>query len=47
MSENKETSEQLLHQDITEEIIKAYYSVYNELGFGFLEKVYQTTCLWN
>jgi GxxExxY protein len=33
--------ESLLHKEITEEIIKAYYTVYNELGFGFLEKVYQ------
>lgn len=35
--------ESLLHKEITEEIIKAYYTVYNELGFGFLEKVYQNT----
>jgi len=32
---------ELLHQDITDKIIKAFYNVYNELGFGFLEKVYQ------
>ena len=31
----------LLHQDITDKIIKAFYKVYNELGFGFLEKVYE------
>jgi len=31
---------ELLHKDITDKIIKAYYKVYNELGFGFLEKVY-------
>ncbi len=29
------------HNDLTEQIIKAFYDVYNELGFGFLEKVYQ------
>lgn len=28
------------HKDITELIIKAYYTVYNALGYGFLEKVY-------
>ena len=28
------------HSHITEKIIKAYYRVYNTLGFGFLEKVY-------
>ena len=31
----------LLHEDITDEIIAAFYTVYNELGFGFLERVYQ------
>ncbi|SOE21121.1 GxxExxY protein [Spirosomataceae bacterium TFI 002] len=29
------------HKDLTEQIIKAFYVVYNELGYGFLEKVYQ------
>lgn len=32
---------ELLHKDITDKIIKAFYKVYNELGFGFLEKVYE------
>ena len=32
---------ELLHEDITNKIIKAFYRVYNELGFGFLEKVYE------
>lgn len=31
----------LLHKSITDAILKAYYEVYNELGYGFLEKVYQ------
>ena len=31
----------LLHRNITEAILKVYYEVYNELGSGFLEKVYQ------
>ncbi|VXB34961.1 GxxExxY protein [Flavobacterium sp. 9R] len=31
----------LLHRGITEAILKVYYEVYNELGSGFLEKVYQ------
>lgn len=31
----------LWHSDITEGIIKAYYSVYNNLGYGFLESVYK------
>jgi GxxExxY protein len=29
-----------LHTEITEKILKAFYRVYNTLGFGFLEKVY-------
>ena len=31
----------LLHKDLTDLILKTYYEVYNELGYGFLEKVYQ------
>ena len=31
----------LLHKSITDIILKVYYEVYNELGAGFLEKVYQ------
>jgi GxxExxY protein len=31
----------MLHQDITDRIIGAFYSVYNTLGYGFLEKVYE------
>ncbi len=29
------------HADITEKIIRAYYAVYERLGYGFLEKVYR------
>ena len=29
------------HSEITEKILKAYYKVYNTLGYGFLEKVYE------
>ena len=31
----------MLHADVTEEIIKCFYKVYNTLGYGFLEKVYE------
>jgi GxxExxY protein len=31
------------HKELTEQIIKAFYEVYNELGHGFLEKVYQNS----
>ena len=30
-----------LHSKLTDKIIKAYYKVYNTLGYGFLEKVYE------
>ena len=29
------------HEALTEEIIKAFFKVYNTLGYGFLEKVYE------
>ncbi len=29
------------HEEITDQIIKAYYKVYNTLGYGFLERVYE------
>ena len=34
-----------LHSEITDLIIKAYYNVYNKLGFGFLEKVYENALM--
>ena len=34
-----------LHSDITAVIIKAYYNVYNTLGFGFLERVYENAMI--
>lgn len=34
---------ELLHKDLTDKIINAFYEVYNELGYGFLEKVYQNS----
>lgn len=33
----------LLHEEITNSIIRTFYDVYNVLGFGFLEKVYQNS----
>ena len=29
------------HEELSQQIIKVYYQVYNELGYGFLERVYQ------
>ena len=34
-------NENFKHSEITDKIIKAYYNVYNQLGYGFLEKVYE------
>lgn len=34
---------ELLHKELTDKILKAFYDVYNELGYGFLEKVYQNS----
>ena len=31
----------MIYQELSNKIIKAYYKVYNSLGYGFLEKVYE------
>ena len=31
----------LLHEDLTEKIIGAFYAVHRDLGYGFLESVYE------
>ncbi|MCH8157861.1 MAG: GxxExxY protein, partial [Nitrospinae bacterium] len=33
----------LKHKDLTEKIIKGFYEVYNELGPGFLESIYENS----
>jgi GxxExxY protein len=33
----------MLHKEITEKIIQAYYKVYNTMGYGFLEKIYENS----
>lgn len=32
---------ELLHKEITDKILKAFVTVYNVFGYGFLEKVYE------
>jgi GxxExxY protein len=32
-------------QELTDKILRIYYKVYNELGYGFLEKVYHNALL--
>ncbi|MGQ0828108.1 MAG: GxxExxY protein [Bacteroidota bacterium] len=33
------------HSDITGKILKSYFNVYNILGYGFLEKVYENALI--
>lgn len=33
------------HSELTEIIIKAFFNVYNSLGYGFLEKVYENSMM--
>lgn len=34
-----------IHSELTGQIIKAFYAVYNELGYGFNESVYERSLL--
>lgn len=40
------TAEELMHRELTGEIIAAAYSVHNSLGCGLLEKVYENALAW-
>ena len=31
----------MLFEDVTKQIIGAAYNVYNKMGFGYLEKIYE------
>ena len=35
----------LKHQELTGEILNSFYEVYNTLGYGFLERVYENSLL--
>jgi GxxExxY protein len=35
--------DKLLHKHVTDKILRVFYKVYNTLGLGFLEKVYENT----
>ncbi len=35
----------MLHKEFTDRIIQSYYKVYNTLGYGFLEKVYENAMM--
>lgn len=32
---------ELIHKELTDKILKAFYEVYNQLKYGFREKIYQ------
>lgn len=35
----------LLHEELSEKILGCYFTVYNKLGYGFLEKVYENAMM--
>lgn len=35
----------LLHEELSEKILRCYFTVYNKLGYGFLEKVYENAMM--
>ncbi len=39
------TKDNIQYPEITEAIIRAFYKVYNTLGYGFLEKVYENAMM--
>src|SRR4051794_37296816 len=39
--ERPQVNEQFRYHDLTDKIIGTFYEVYNELGYGFLESVYE------
>lgn len=34
---------EILHKELSDKILDAFFEVYNELGYGFLERVYQNS----
>ena len=35
----------MLHEEITSQILAAFYAVYNQLGYSFLERVYENALI--
>ena len=35
----------MIQEELTDKILKAFYKVYNALGYGFLEKVYENAMM--
>ena len=38
---NNNSENNFLHKELTDTIIACFYRIYNDLGYGFLERVYQ------
>lgn len=36
---------EILHKQLTDKILQCFFEVYNRLGFGFLEKVYENALM--
>ena len=36
---------EVVYKDITDKLIRAFYNVYNKLGYGFAEKVYENSMI--
>ena len=36
---------ELLHKELTDKILQCFFEVYNRLGYGFLEKVYENSLM--
>jgi GxxExxY protein len=34
---------EVIYKDVTDKLIRAFYNVYNKLGYGFAEKVYENS----
>ena len=41
----KTNDSKLMHSEITERVIRCFYDVFNELGFGFIESVYHESMI--
>lgn len=39
------STDNFLHSEVTGLILKGFYNVYNKLGYGFLEKVYENAMM--
>jgi len=42
---NTDIQDTTKHKELTEKIIRIFYRIYNKLGYGFLEKVYENAMM--